>query len=99
VGSVRTYFQGNRIWWSVALFAGPVVAAVTRDIFLGLVAVSVLVLPSFVLFDTDRPWWPDAVRRLPQDPVRTRSETRKLTLWAGIALVAGLAIAFARPWA
>lgn len=99
MGSTRTYFLGNRIWWSVALFAGPVVWAVTRDILLALVVVLVLVLPSFVLFDTDRPWWPDEVRRLPQDPVRARSETRKLTLWAGIAILAGLAIAFARPWA
>jgi hypothetical protein len=98
VGSLRTYFLGNRIWWSVALFAGPVVAAVTRDIILGLVVVSVLVLPSFVLFDTDRRWWTDEVRRLPQDPGRAQRETRKLTLWAGIALVAGLAIEFARPW-
>jgi len=99
VGSTRTYFLGNRIWWSVALFAGPVVWGVTRDVLLGLVVVSVLALASLVLFDTDRPWWPDEVRRLPQDPARTRSETRKLTLWAGIALLAGLAIAFARPWA
>jgi hypothetical protein len=59
MGSLRTYFLGNRIWWSVALFAGPVVAAVTLDIILGLVVVSVLVLPSFVLFDTDRRWCTD----------------------------------------
>ena len=97
--ATRTYFLGNRIWWSVALFAGPVAWAVTRDIVPALVVVGVFVLPSFVLFDTDRPWWPDQVKRLPQDPARTRRETRKLTLWAGIALLAGLAIAFARPWA
>ena len=94
-----TYFVGNRIYWSVALFAGPVVGALTRNIPLTLVVVAVLLLPSFVLFDTDRPWWHDEVRRLSQDPARARRETRKLTLWAGIALVAGFAIAIARPWA
>jgi hypothetical protein len=94
----NTYFLGNRIWWSAALFAGPVVWALTRDVVLALVALSGFVLSSFVLFDTDRPWWPEQVNRLPQDPARTRSERRKLTLWSGVALVAGLAIAIARPW-
>jgi hypothetical protein len=60
--------------------------------------VGLFVLPGFVIFDTDRPWWSAAVKRLPEDQDRTRSENRKLTLWSAIALLAGLAIAFVHPW-
>lgn len=94
-----TYFLGNRAWWCVVLFAAPVIGAITGAASVAFLVGAALLLPSFVLFDTDRGWWSDEVRRLPQDPARTRRETRKLTLWAGIALLAGLAIAFARPWA
>jgi hypothetical protein len=92
------FFLGNRIWWSVALFAGPIAGAIAGQVTVAVVVSAALVLPTFVLFDTDRPWWPDEVGKLPRDDERTRSETRKLTLWSGISLVAGLAIAFARPW-
>jgi hypothetical protein len=98
VDPTRTYFLGNRLWWSVALSVGPIVGAITGGVIGVVAATALLVLPSFVLFDTDRRWWPDEVRRLPQDPERTRSELRKLTLWSGIALLAGVAIAFLRPW-
>jgi hypothetical protein len=93
-----TYFIGNRLWWSVSLFAAPVAGAITGQLIVAFLVGALLLLPSFVLFDTGRGWWSDEVRRLPQDPARTRVETRILTLWSGLALVAGLAIAIARPW-
>jgi hypothetical protein len=85
----RLYFIGNRIWWASALIGGPVAGAITGDIVVTLFVSLLVVLPSFVLFDTDRPWWPDDVHQLPHDPARMRSETRALTLWSGIALAAG----------
>ena len=61
-------------------------------------ATALLLLPSFVLFDTDRPWWPEEVRHIPEDPARTRSELRKLNLSSGLALSAAAVAYFAlRP--
>jgi hypothetical protein len=97
--SATAYFLANRIWWAAALLAGPIAAAIAGEILAGIAVTSVLVLPAFVVFDRDRPWWPDEVKRLPQEPARTRAETKKLTLVSGIALVTGLAIALVRPWA
>ncbi len=96
--ATRVYFVGNRLWWSVALFVSPIVGAVTGQFPLAILTSLLLILPTLVLFDTDRPWWPEEVRRVQEDTDRSRSETRKLTLWAGIALAAGLAVALLGPW-
>jgi hypothetical protein len=68
---------GNRIWRSVALLVGPIASVVVNDATEGApitiyvafaIAVSgTLVLPVLVIFDTDRPWWSDAVKQLPHD--------------------------------
>jgi hypothetical protein len=97
--SPATYFLANRIWWAVALFVGPIAGAVANQPLVGVGIMALLVLSSLLVFDTNRPWWSSVVRRLPQEPERSRSERRKLTLWSGIALLTGLAIALVRPWA
>jgi hypothetical protein len=94
----RAFFLGNRIWWSGALFLGPIVGAVTAGPVGAVAATVLLVLPSMVVFDERRPWWPNEVRRQPDDPERSRVELRKLTLWSGISLIAGVAVALASPW-
>ena len=95
---MTAYFVGNRVWWSVALFVSPIAGAIAGQPAAAFLAAAVLVLPSFVLFDTDRPWWPDKVKGLPQDQTRTRSETRELTIASGAALIAGLGAAVLLPW-
>ena len=92
------YFVGNRLWWSVALFVSPIAGGITGDPVVAILAAAFLLLPSFVLFDTDRPWWPNQVKGLPQDQARMRSETRKLTIASGAALIAGLGAALLVPW-
>jgi hypothetical protein len=92
--SARTYFVGNRIWWAGALLLAPIIAAVVGSPVAGLVAAATLVLPSFVLFDTDRTWWSSDVRLLPHDKERSRTEVRLLTLSAGAGLVLGVVTAF-----
>jgi hypothetical protein len=89
----RLYFVGSRLWWAVALFIAPVVGAIAGSPIVSIVAAGVLVLPAFLIFDTDREWWSDEVRRLPEDKRRSRAEVRWLTLWAVVGLGAGLAIA------
>ncbi len=89
----RGYFLGSRLWWSGALFFGPVVGSVTAGLVGAFALTALFALPSFVLFDTDRPWWSDEVRRLPEDAERTRVELRSLTLWSAAALVAGVVVA------
>jgi hypothetical protein len=98
IDPTTAYFIGNRVWWSVALFVSPIAGAIAGQPAAAFLAAAVLVLPSFVLFDTDRPWWPDQVKHLPQDQARTRSETRKLTIASGAALIAGLGAALLLPW-
>jgi hypothetical protein len=100
--NARTWSLGNRIWWSIALLVGPIAAAIVDE---GPIAVQVaiavtgtLLLPVFLIFDTDRSWWSDEVKQLPHDPQRSRAEVWKLTLWSGVALAIGLAIALIRPW-
>jgi hypothetical protein len=93
------YLVGNRLWWSAALFVSPIAGAIAGHPLIAIVTSAVLVLPSFVLFDTDRPWWPDEVKGLAHDKARMRSETRKLTVAALAALLAGIAIAVVGPWA
>jgi hypothetical protein len=92
--SARTYFVGNRIWWAAALFLAPIIAAVVDSPVAGLVAAGILVLPAFVLFDTDRTWWASEVRLLPHDKERSRNEVRLLTLSAGAGLALGVVIAY-----
>ncbi len=92
------YFVGSRLWWSAALLVGPVIGSATAGVGGAISATALLVLPTFVLFDTGRPWWPDEVRRLPDDAARTRTELRKLTVWSGVALLTGVALALLRPW-
>jgi hypothetical protein len=88
--SPATYLLANRIWWAVVLFVGPIAGAVANQPLVGVGIMALLVLLSLLVFDTDRPWWSSAVRRLPQEPERSRSERRKLTLWSGIALLTRL---------
>ena len=97
--SPTMYFLANRVWWVVALLVGPIAGAVVNQPLVGIGITGLLLLASHVVFDTDRPWWPAAVKRLPQEPELSRSERAKLTLWSGMALVAGMAIAIVRPWA
>jgi hypothetical protein len=87
------FFFGNRLWWFVGLLVGPIVGRVFGDPAIGVFATGLLILPVFVVFDTDRPWWPSQVRQLPQDPDGARSELRKLTLAAAVGLAAGLVVA------
>jgi hypothetical protein len=103
-----TWSLGNRIWWSVALLVGPIASVVVNDALGGapiaiyvafaIAVTGTLLLPVFLIFDTDRPWWSDEVMQLPHDAQRSRAEVRKLTLWSGVALAIGLAIALIRPW-
>src|SRR5687768_3437317 len=96
--AVNKYFLANRAWWFTALLVGPIVGAIIGELSVGIIVTAALVLPALIVFDTGRPWWSDQVRRLPEDPDRSRGEVRKLTLWSGIGLAAGLAIALIRPW-
>lgn len=96
--AVNRYFLANRAWWFTALFVGPIAAGIAGEPMVGIIAMAVLVLPALIVFDTDRHWWSQEVRRLPELQDRSRVEVRKLTLWSGIGLAAGLAIALARPW-
>lgn len=97
--SARTYFVANRLWWFGGLLLGPIVGGLAADPLIGIVATALLILPVFVIFDTDRPWWSDEVRALPADSDRGRREVRLLTTCAAIGLVGGLVVAIARPWA
>jgi hypothetical protein len=89
-----TYFIANRILWAAGLFIAPVVAAVSGSVIVGMVVLSVLVLLAVLVFDTDRGWWSDEVRSLPQDKDRSRREVRLLTASAAVGLVLGLVAAF-----
>src|SRR6476661_4717609 len=95
----RGFFLGNRAWWFGALLIGPTIGALAGDAVIGVVATSLLILPVFVIFDTDRPWWSDEVRHLPDDSTRSRVEVRKLTISAAAGLLAGIALAILKPWA
>jgi hypothetical protein len=90
VVTANAYFIGNRVWWGAALFIAPVVAAVSGSVLIGIVVLFVLILPVFVVFDTDRAWWSDEVKSLPQDRDRSRRELRLLTASAVVGLVLGV---------
>jgi len=92
--TARTYFIANRWWWAGALFIAPIVAAVLGDPLAGLVAAAVLVLPAFIIFDTDRGWWSADVKALPEDKDRSKSELRLLTIFASCGLASGVVIAY-----
>ena len=92
--SARTYLVGNRIWWAGALFLAPIVAAIVGSPVAGVLAAAILVLPAFVLFDTDRPWWSSDLRLLLDDKERSRTEVRLLTISAGAGLALGFVIAY-----
>ena len=91
--TARTYFVGNRIWWAAALFIAPVAGAIAENPLVGIVVLSVLLLPAFVVFDSDRPWWSDDVTSLVKDEDRSRREVHLLTLSAAVGLALGLAVA------
>lgn len=95
---VNTYFLANRAWWFAALLVGPIVGAIAGELVVGIIGTAGLVMSALIVFDTDRPWWPEEVRRIPEVPDRSRGQVRKLTFWSGIGLAAGLAIALIRPW-
>jgi hypothetical protein len=97
--SARTFRVGNCLWWFGALLLGPVVGALAGSALVAGVATALLLLPVFVLFDTDRPWWSDDVRALPGDIPWSRTHTRWLSLSAGLGLLGGLLLALFRPWA
>ena len=92
--TARTYFVANRVWWAGALFIAPTVAALFGDPLAGVVAAIVLVLPAFIIFDTDRSWWSGEMKALPQDKDRSRRELRLLTISAAIGLALGLVVAY-----
>jgi hypothetical protein len=92
--TARTYFVANRVWWAAALFIAPTVAALFGDPVAGVVAATVLVLPVFLVFDTDRGWWSAEVKALPQDKDRSRRELRLLTISAAVGLALGLVVAY-----
>jgi hypothetical protein len=96
--SPAAYYAANRILWAVALLVGPIAGAIAREPLVGVAVVGLFVLPSLVIFDTDRSWWSAAIKQLPDDKNRSMSESRKLTLWSAIGLLTGLAIAFIHPW-
>jgi hypothetical protein len=76
------------------LFLAPIVAAIVGNPVAGVMVAGILVLPAFVVFDTDRPWWSSDVRLLPQDKERNRTEVRLLTISAGTGLALGVLIAY-----
>jgi hypothetical protein len=92
--TARTYFIANRVWWGGALFIAPIVAAILGEPLAGVVAAAVLVLPAFIIFDTDRGWWSADVKTLPEDKDRTKSELRLLTICAACGLAVGVVIAY-----
>jgi hypothetical protein len=96
--SARTYFLANRLWWAGALLVAPVIGAFAHDAAAGIVAAGVLVMPTLIVFDTDRRWWSDEVKQLPHRDAGSRTETWSLTIWAAGGLAAGLLIAFLGPW-
>lgn len=98
MGTLSTYFLANRAWWFTALLVGPIAAGIAGEPIVGVVVTAALVLPALIVFDTDRRWWSPEVRRLPELQERSRAEVRKLTLWSGIGLTAGVAIALLGPW-
>lgn len=98
MGTLSTYFLANRTWWFTALLVGPIAGGIAGEPTVGIIVTAVLVLPALLVFDTDRRWWSEEIRRLPQLPERSRVEVQKLTFLSGIGLAAGLAIAFIRPW-
>jgi hypothetical protein len=91
--TAKTYFIANRLWWGGALFIAPIVAAIFGDPLAGFVAAAVLVLPVFIIFDTDRGWWSADVKSLPDDKDRSKTELRLLTIWAVCGLAFGVVIA------
>jgi hypothetical protein len=93
----ETYFLANRVWWAMAVFIGPIAGALAGAPTVAIAVTALLVLPTFLIFDTDRSWWPDVVRQLHRAPERTRDERRKLSLWSGVALLAGVLIAILEP--
>jgi hypothetical protein len=96
--SPPAYYVANRILWAVALLVGPIAGAIAREPLVGVLVVGLFMLAALVFFDTDRSWWSAAIKRLPEDPDRSRSESRKLTVSSAIALLTGLAIALIHPW-
>jgi hypothetical protein len=92
--TARTYFIANRLWWGGALFVAPIVAAMLGNPVAGVVAAAVLVLPAFIIFDTDRGWWSADVNVLPDDKDRSKSELRLLTICAACGLAFGIVIAY-----
>ena len=86
------------MWWFGALLLGPTIGALAGDALVAAIATAVLVLPVFVIFDTDRPWWSDEVRTLPEDKERTRPGARWLAISAGLGLFGGFLLAVVRPW-
>jgi len=94
---VAFFFLANRIWWSAAVLVGTIMAGMTGFVPLVVGLTSLLLLPTVLIFDTDRNWWPDAVRTAAADGDRARAENRKLILWCVLALVAGAGISWFGP--
>ena len=96
--ATTAYFIGNRLWWSVALLLSPIAGAIAGQPIVAIAVCTLAILPSFVLFDSDRKWWSEEVRDAQRDAARTRSETRKLTVASGTALLIGSAAALLLLW-
>ena len=70
-------------------------AAIFGDPLAGISAAFVLVLPAFVIFDTDRVWWSADIKALPEDKDdRSTRDLRLLTISAACGLALGVVIAF-----
>ncbi|HEV8529324.1 MAG TPA: hypothetical protein VGS60_17555 [Actinomycetes bacterium] len=93
MGTARTYYLGSRIWWAAVLLVAPIFGALTGNIVGTLGVAVVLGVTANVLFDTNRPWWSEEVKRLPKDRERWRAEVRRLTVSSVAAGVIGLATA------
>ena len=92
------FFLGNRLAWFLAGFTGFSAGLTVGEYWIGAAAASAFVLLGLVIFDTDRAWWPREIRELPRDSHRSRLETRKVTVAAGLGCLAGILIGLVRPF-
>ena len=97
--SAGAFLVGNCLWWFGALLTGPVIGALAGSALVAGAATALLVLPVFVIFDSDRSWWSEEVRALPGNAEWSRTHLRWLSLSAGLGLFGGLLLGVLKPWA
>jgi len=89
----HAYYLGNRVAQSLAWFVVPIVGVTLGDPVRAAIVCTALAVPIVVIFNTDRAWWPEAVRALPRDAERSARERRRLTIWSLTAVIAGSIVA------